>query len=392
MTTVSHRECPALVAVRLIVAAWLILGFLPACGSAAATADLAGEGGTMAAPSEPVPSIVALARNHYCIVANDQVWCAGGLSSNGPFYDATPEQPAVPGEPISAIAVSIQHACSVHVDGDVSCWGANGAAETGTDSAPAGTCSVVVTDGGSGETPCQPHPTRVADIENVTALQLGDARSCALTAEGTVQCWGLPVRGPEWLAQQSGVASIAMGNQAACALFADGHWGCSGGQLLTLRDWTDVTAVAMSQDTELACVLRSGGRVDCWGSNASGQRGIGNTDPMIPLPDDPPALAANATQLAVGESHACALMMDGTVLCWGRNAYGELGVPVGDSARCPGGPCQTTPQLVAGLPAAVAIAAGGTTTCAVTAASEVHCWGELVQGPQPTVLRGPWSE
>jgi hypothetical protein len=225
MTTVSHRECPALVAVRLIVAAWLILGFLPACGSAAATADLAGEGGTMAAPSEPVPSIVALARNHYCIVANDQVWCAGGLSSNGPFYDATPEQPAVPGEPISAIAVSIQHACSVHVDGDVSCWGANGAGETGTDSAPAGTCSVVVTDGGSGETPCQPHPTRVADIENVTALQLGDARSCALTAEGTVQCWGLPVRGPEWLAQQSGVASIAMGNQAACALFADGHWG-----------------------------------------------------------------------------------------------------------------------------------------------------------------------
>lgn len=392
MGTVSHGDDPALLAAgRLIVAAGLILGGLAACGSAADTGDVAGQGGTTAAPSEPAPPIVALARNHYCIVSNEQVWCVGGLSTSGPFYAATPEQLAVAGERISAVAVSIQHACSVHVDGAVSCWGANGARETGTDSAPPGTCSVIVTDGGSGETACQPNPTRVANIENVTALQLGDARSCALTAEGTVQCWGLPVRGAEWLAQQNGVASMAMGDQGACALFADGRWGCSGGQLLTLSDWTDVTAVAMSQDSELSCVLRGGGRVDCWGPNASGQRGIGNTDPMIPLPDDPPALAANATQLAIGQSHACALMMDGSVQCWGRNGYGELGVPAGDSVRCPGGPCLTTPQLVAGLPAAVGIAAGGSTTCAVTPAHDIYCWGELVQGSQATLLQGPWS-
>jgi hypothetical protein len=390
-STVSNRSYPALAAERLIVAVGLILGGLAACGSAEGTGGVAGEGGTTAAPSEPAAPIVALARNHYCIVANDQVWCAGGLSTNGPLYNATPEQIAVVGARISAIAVSIQHGCSLHVDGAVSCWGANGARETGTDSAPPGTCAVFVTDGGSGEAACQPNPTRVTGLENVTALQLGDARSCALTTEGAVQCWGLPFRGPEWLAQQSGVASIAIGNQAACALFGEGRWGCSDAQFATLRDWTDVTAVAMSQDTELSCVLRGGGRVDCWGPNAAGQRGIGNTDPMIPLPDDPPALAANATQLAIGEGHACALMMDGSVQCWGRNGYGELGAPVGDSARCPGGPCQTTAQLVAGLPAAAGIAAGGNTTCAVTSAGDIYCWGELVQSPQPTLLRGPWS-
>src|SRR5262245_41160296 len=30
-------------------------------------------------------------------------------------------------------------------------------------------------------------------------------------------------------------------------------------------------------------------------------------------------------QVAVGQLHACAAMVDGTVRCWGWNAYGELG-------------------------------------------------------------------
>ncbi|HTV23769.1 MAG TPA: hypothetical protein VMG12_33995 [Polyangiaceae bacterium] len=335
--------------------------------------------------------MVALARNHYCVSANDQVWCAGGVESNASYYYGTPAQLAVAGERISSIAVSMQHACSLHVDGAVACWGANGAGETGADSAPRGTCSVAVTDGASGETPCQPNPTPVAGIGPVTALQLGGGRSCALTAEGAVECWGHSELGPEWLAEQTGVASIALGSQAACAVFADGRFGCSETLPEAPTLWTDSTAVAMSQDTELSCVLRGGGRVDCWGENAAGQRGIGNTDPMIPLPEDPPALAANATQLAIGEAHACALMTDGSIQCWGRNGQGQVGIPVADSERCRGGPCQTTARTVAGVPAAVAVAAGGTTTCAVTAAREIYCWGELVQSPQPTLLQGPWS-
>lgn len=36
-------------------------------------------------------------------------------------------------------------------------------------------------------------------------------------------------------------------------------------------------------------------------------------------------LRGKAFQVSVGASHACALMLDGRVLCWGDNTYGELG-------------------------------------------------------------------
>jgi alpha-tubulin suppressor-like RCC1 family protein len=32
-----------------------------------------------------------------------------------------------------------------------------------------------------------------------------------------------------------------------------------------------------------------------------------------------------ATAVAVGTDHACALLLDGTIQCWGSNVYGQLG-------------------------------------------------------------------
>jgi alpha-tubulin suppressor-like RCC1 family protein len=36
-------------------------------------------------------------------------------------------------------------------------------------------------------------------------------------------------------------------------------------------------------------------------------------------------LRADATEVVVGEGHACALHADGSVACWGSNLYGALG-------------------------------------------------------------------
>ena len=36
----------------------------------------------------------------------------------------------------------------------------------------------------------------------------------------------------------------------------------------------------------------------------------------------------NASKLANGDSHSCALLIDGTVKCWGSNEFGQLGVGV----------------------------------------------------------------
>ena len=34
----------------------------------------------------------------------------------------------------------------------------------------------------------------------------------------------------------------------------------------------------------------------------------------------------NATALALGSYHTCALLTSGNVVCWGQNAWGQLGI------------------------------------------------------------------
>lgn len=93
---------------------------------------------------------------------------------------------------------------------------------------------------------------------------------------------------------------------------------------------------------------------------------------------------AVAKQIAVGAYHACALMSDGTVRCWGLN----LGVvPPVDAGvpQCQPGEVITRPREVVGLPRSVTqVVAGGREdemgvpighTCALTREGAVYCWG-----------------
>lgn len=96
-------------------------------------------------------------------------------------------------------------------------------------------------------------------------------------------------------------------------------------------------------------------------------------DGEAPPPEDP----ARPT-LALGFSHSCARMLDGTVRCWGTNYSGQLGD--GKDAGSGDSPDQLRPKNVVGITDAVAVASGTTHTCAVRKSGKVSCWGAGASG------------
>src|SRR5512139_326399 len=72
-----------------------------------------------------------------------------------------------------------------------------------------------------------------------------------------------------------------------------------------------------------SCVRTKIGDVYCWGRNGSGQLGVETVEGQSEVPVKV-ALQGDATLLAAGTYHTCAVV-DGTRLfCWGRNDDGQI--------------------------------------------------------------------
>lgn len=237
-------------------------------------------------------------------------------------------------------------------------------------------------------------------------LATAEVHACARASDGTAWCWGGNVYGqlgdgttsdrtaPSRVIGLGDVMEVAaqglLINEAAhsCARLADGTVWCWGrnnrGQLGdgTLVDRSSPVRVgALSDATAIAvgrhhsCAIRVDRSVVCWGSAYS-------TSPV------PVTGLADAVALSAGGVHTCALRSAGGVVCWGANARGQLGDTTTADRR--------TPVAVAGISDAVAISAGGdASTCAALATGRVMCWGwnpdgEL--GDRTTVSRSTPAE
>jgi len=134
------------------------------------------------------------------------------------------------------------------------------------------------------------------------------------------------------------------------------------------------------------CGLRPDRTVVCWGRNTYGQLGDGTTTQrtspvLVPTITD-------AVELTAGANHTCVRRATGTVMCWGYNTYGGLG----DSSTTQ----RTLPVVVAGLSDAATLTAGSYHTCARRADGATFCWGYNNNGQlgdgwtvNSSVLRGP---
>lgn len=121
-----------------------------------------------------------------------------------------------------------------------------------------------------------------------------------------------------------------------------------------------------------ACGLRVSGEVFCWGLNAHGELGSGDSSSSTV----PVAVAGGQkfSALAVGDFHACGLTTEGQAYCWGSDLYGQLGAGA-PAEQCANEPCRRIPVPVTGALVFRSITAGVLHTCGITVAGDTYCWG-----------------
>lgn len=306
-----------------------------------------GQLGPNAAPNISPPVQVPGLTDAVAVVAGDNYSCAlraagqvvcWGQNNYGQlglgFVNSVPHAPTAIASLPDAVAITAggSHTCALRANGEVLCWGKNQDGEVGI-----------------GVTPQPvPTPTLVSGLAPATAIGAGDAHTCALLATGDVYCWGNSSYG------QIGDGSVGVSVPTPTRAFG-------------LAD-----AVAIAVGREHTCALRATGAVVCWGRNSEGEVGLGFAS-SSPVPTPTQASVTGVAAIAGGGLHTCALLGTGAVTCWGANSVGQLG-------RGTKAPFEVTPAPVVDVWDATALALGLEHTCALRATGEVLCWGTGNQG------------
>ena len=199
-------------------------------------------------------------------------------------------------------------------------------------------------------------------VEIVREVVAGGEATCALLNTGA-RCWG---RGELGQLGYGNLASIGDNEEPALAGLVD----------------LGLAPTQLAMTTLRACARLEGGFVRCWGDNEYDYLGHDH-DGNIGDDETPGSLAVitvggPVVQVATGSKHACALLDDGAVRCWGWNGFGMLGYPnagpIGDDERV-----YTAGDVRLGGPAKQ-LSLGTEHSCAVLVDGAVRCWGKGSSG------------
>ncbi len=185
----------------------------------------------------------------------------------------------------------------------------------------------------------------------VTDIAAGGRASCAVSEGDIALCWGT---GSSSQLGQWGVDPAI----STC-------WGTPCSPMPVPRK-TDARSVQVSSSH--ACSLDTFGSAWCWGDNFTLQLGVSERRWFF----DPVAVSGGRafTTLTLAWGHTCGLTSIGAAYCWGDNSTGKLG---GNQRSGP----VATPELVAGDLQWVSLDTHEATTCGVTDAGHLYCWGNL---------------
>lgn len=256
------------------------------------------------------------------------------------------------GKSVAAVSTGKNHSLALCTDGTLASWGENAYGQLGNGSTTLSRIPVPVTTSG------------VLAGKTVVAITAGAAHSFALCSDGTLAAWGynayrqlgngltanalapVAINNSGALAGKT-VTAVAAGADFSLALCSDGtlaSWGTNfSGQLGIGSDaWTSHPPVAIQMNGILAgkrvvaisagsgssLALCADGTLASWGSGGSGNLGNGDANGRnLPSAVDLSGVLAGKTIQGIysGGSHHFALCSDGTLAAWGYNAYGQLG-------------------------------------------------------------------
>lgn len=225
-----------------------------------------------------------------------------------------------------------------------------------------------------------------------TTLSTGYDTSCSVSNDWVAQCWGAV---PLAKTGTAGIADLRAGKGFNCALRKDETVSCWGdmGSLSfgpATGDTPGQAIAGVRQATQLAvgathaCAL-SRGVVYCWGDASRGQRGA----PVSPTPSAQATYVEGLYQVvrvAAGNGSTCGVKGDGTVWCYGSGS--QLTAP-GGMAPAPG-----TGTMVPGISDAVDVSLFDGHGCVLRKTGAVACWGSNANGelgttPSTTPVTAP---
>ena len=259
------------------------------------------------------------------------------------------------------------HTCAALMDGSAVCWGYNHDGQLGDGTTTDRNVPVVVK-----------NPSGNGSLEGVTQVTTGGntgidgpaddgAYTCARLADGRAACWGANFAGELGDGTTSGhlLPTIVQSETGEGALTA---------------------VETISAGGSHTCAVLADATVRCWGYNNAGQIGNGDIGvsgqpgPLLPVPVESPdgtGPLADVAEVSAGQSHTCARVTDGSALCWGRDSNGQLGNDTDSGSS----PLPTTVVDRRGpLTSVASIDTGGLHTCALIVDGTMRCWGRNREG------------
>jgi alpha-tubulin suppressor-like RCC1 family protein len=268
-------------------------------------------------------------------------WGDGGSGELGNGLDVDSNVPVyVSGNHVfNKISVGSSTVCAISVDGNVFCWGYNyqGKLGNGKDSSYTSSNNENV-------------PTLVRGYHNFSSISLGYYHSCGILTNGSAMCWG----SNENEILGCGISSSTIRNS-----------------LIPIYVYGNHVFKEISLNWLKSCAVLTNGSAVCWGDNYYGTLGNGSSGGTSNIPV---FVSGNYefSNIATANTASCALLKNGSAMCWGRNTVGELGNGEINNSYIP--------IFVSGNYEFSSINGGFNSFCGILTNNSAVCWGSNSDG------------